>query len=590
MIAFRGAVFWTCFANGLHRSVVMNLVAELSTAKNDRAWQLAVLSSVRGAAASANLEQLERALRLLAGSPAADSEAFAADVSRKLRRAVSLLHFRSSATALLGAAWPQVHTALRDLLWASECLLEEPGAARWLREWEREWEAHLPEELAKLFGADEATFQTWLEAAPQSQAGAVGELNTPPPSSAAALEEDELLQAFLEEMDEGLRNAEELLLRLERSPQDSDLLHALFRQYHTLKGAAGAVDLQEAADQLHQGEALLQALRDGELELPTPAVVDFFLRLGDSIRAMIDEACGRTPTTTKINDLDDAIAALLQGEPVPETGSARDDDEEPCAETQLPLGNEPTPSAASPQPSSPNLLALREKAAKGQLDPELVAMIEALQQKAEFFASMAATLQAEVEELRTVPVDDLFRRLQRPLRDAARHERKQVRLETAGAELRLPKDLAETLAEVLLHLVRNAVAHGIETPEVRRGRGKRPEGCVRVIVEKQRSCWRVAVSDDGQGLDYAAIRAKAVALGWLKAEAPCDEQRLQEFLFRPGFSTRNDADALAGRGVGMDVVATAVHKLNGSIQVHSTPGGGTTIELSVPVGLEGVRS
>ncbi len=562
----------------------MGIVGEASKADaDDKAW-LAAVSSLRTGLTVGAWDEIDCAYQTLQHPPSAECEALWLRLHSHLGRALSLLRSPHAGTTRRGFSADDVRTAVVNLLWLGECLTEEGDSPVWLRTWEDEWHSRLPHSLRKYFEVEEVTFRAWLEGTHGGGAPETAVTSTPDshePSLPKA--DDELLQAFLAEMDEGLRHTEELLLQLERSPSDPDLLHALFRQYHTLKGAAGAVELHGAAEQLHQGESLLQALRDGELELPAAAVVDFFLRLGDSVRAMIEEACGREPTAAKMDNLDDAIAALLQGEHSVPSAPARPSlapqnefaDSIGCTTAQR--------TSAGPNPCVPHLQALREKAQRGQLDPELVAIIEALEQRAEFFASMAASLQAEVEELRTVSAAEVFRRLGRPLRDAARSEGKEVRLETLGGELRIPKDFLEPLAEVLLHLVRNAVAHGIEPPQERQRKGKDAEGLVRVALQREDAALRISVIDDGRGIDYGAIRQKAIALGWLAADSPSDERTLQSFLFRPGFSTRASADVLAGRGVGMDVVATQVQRLGGHVVLHSQAGRGTAVEILLPL-------
>lgn len=549
----------------------------------DTQWHRA-LSHLRVAVASGMWADTDAALHVLSTPPTPRSSELWFRLHDHLGRAFILLQSQHKLAQAVGISAGDLSNVTATLLWAAECLLADAEASSWFPKWEEEWRSSVPQRLHAYLDADAATFRAWLEEArrPLGSRMPAGEPALAEETTCAD-SENELLQAFFAEMDEGLRRAEELLLQLERAPNDASLLHALFRQYHTLKGAAGAVDLHAAAEQLHQGESLLQALRDGELELPTPAVVDFFLRLGDSVRAMIEEACGHEPTTEKMENLDDAIAALLQSEssvasaPHPPSGSA------PAPLPNAAPSSSIAPAATGANTTVPHLQALREKAAKGQLDPELLAMIEALEQRAEFFASMAASLQAEVQELRTVPAEDLFRRLARPLRDAARHEGKQVRLETSGGEVRIPKDLAEPLAEILLHLVRNAVAHGIERTEQRRQQGKPTHGTVRVSVQREEAMLRIAVADDGRGIDYDAVRRKAIALGWLAADAAQDPRTLESFLFRPGFSTRGTADALAGRGVGMDVVASAVEKFNGRLGIRSVTGRGTTVEVLLPL-------
>jgi chemotaxis protein histidine kinase CheA len=231
----------------------------------------------------------------------------------------------------------------------------------------------------------------------------------------------------------------------------------------------------------------------------------------------------------------------------------------------------------------PALNTLRQRAAKGQIDPDLLLVIDALDQRARHFSQMAASLQEEVKSLRTVPLDDVFRRLQRPLRDAARQEGKFVDLLVAGGELRVDRTVAERLSAPLLHLLRNAVAHGIEVPALREARGKARSGTIQISASQGPRAIEVSVADDGNGLDFVAIRNKAAALGWLGSAEPTP-QELAQLIFRPGFSTRDEVNELAGRGVGMDVVAREIEALKGRVDVSSVHGKGTTFRISLPTG------
>lgn len=560
--AQRLAMIWASFTTGNESGAVSALAAT---------------SILRRALLSGgDLPTAHSAIDLLQREVASSAEGAGLRLTRHLARAFTLLADQRAATSLLGNETSVLADAVEDLLWQAERALLQPNATTSIEAWEERWLQGLPAPLAACLEADEASFTASLDRArePASSRSSVEE-----PSEA----ENELLQAFLEEMNEGLDKAEQLLLELERTAEQTSLLHGLFRQYHTLKGAAAAVDLHDAASQLHEGESLLQALRDGELELPTANVVDFFLRLGDSVRAIVDEACGRPVTTSKITDLDSAIAALLRGEPAsPDPSAVLALPDQRVSMAAPPLATPAAATAPEEKGEFPQLETLRAKAARGELDPELLAVIEALERRAEFFSTMAASLQAEVQQLRTVAIEEVFRRLGRAVRDAAKLEGKQVRLEVAGEDLRIAKDWAEPLSAALLHLVRNAVAHGIEPPTERIRRGKPGEGRVRVEACRDETGLCIRVADDGRGIDYEAIRNKAVALGWLDAGAPWSEELLLSFLFRPGFSTRSQATELAGRGVGMDVVATEIRQLGGDVHIRSTPGAGTVVTLVLP--------
>jgi two-component system chemotaxis sensor kinase CheA len=182
-----------------------------------------------------------------------------------------------------------------------------------------------------------------------------------------------------------------------------------------------------------------------------------------------------------------------------------------------------------------------------------------------------------------IPLDQVFRRLQRPARDGARQEGKLVTLEVSGGDVRIDRAVAERLHAPLLHLVRNAVSHGIEPPAVRQKAGKHRTGIVRVCAEqRERQLW-VVVADDGGGLDLAAISAKAEARGWIRRNERPDRAELSRLILRSGFSTRDDVTDLAGRGVGMDVVAREIEALKGTIDIESDDGRGTSIRLVIPL-------
>jgi len=201
-------------------------------------------------------------------------------------------------------------------------------------------------------------------------------------------------------------------------------------------------------------------------------------------------------------------------------------------------------------------------------------------------------LQRSVMKIRMVPVDQLFRRFPRTVRDVARQCGREVNLEVSGQDTDLDKGILDAIAEPLTHLVRNAVGHGIETPEERRKAGKSPQGIVRLNAYHQGNQVVVEVSDDGRGIDAQKIRAKAVDLGLTTAQeaARMSEAEILNFIFRPGFSTAEQVTEVSGRGVGMDVVQSVLHRLKGSIGVETLPGKGTTFRLKLPLTLAIIKA
>jgi two-component system chemotaxis sensor kinase CheA len=209
-----------------------------------------------------------------------------------------------------------------------------------------------------------------------------------------------------------------------------------------------------------------------------------------------------------------------------------------------------------------------------------------------FQARVLNDLQRSVMKIRMVPVDQLFRRFPRIVRDVARQCGREVDLELTGQETDLDKGILDAIGEPLTHLVRNAVSHGIESAEQRRSEGKPPRGKIRLNAYHQGNQVVVEISDDGRGIDVKKIRSKAIELGMLATE---EAQRLSEaetldFIFRPGFSTAEQITEVSGRGVGMDVVQSVLQRLKATIHVETRVGQGTTFRLKLPLTLAIIKA
>jgi two-component system chemotaxis sensor kinase CheA len=209
-----------------------------------------------------------------------------------------------------------------------------------------------------------------------------------------------------------------------------------------------------------------------------------------------------------------------------------------------------------------------------------------------FQARVLNDLQRSVMKIRMVPVDQLFRRFPRIVRDVARQCGREVDLELSGQETDLDKGILDAIAEPLTHLVRNAVSHGIEPAEQRRSQGKPPRGKIRLNAYHQGNQVVVEISDDGRGIDAQKIRSKAIELGMMTAEeAPrLSEAETLDYIFRPGFSTAEQVTEVSGRGVGMDVVQSVIQRLKATIHVETRVGQGTTFRLKLPLTLAIIKA
>ncbi len=204
---------------------------------------------------------------------------------------------------------------------------------------------------------------------------------------------------------------------------------------------------------------------------------------------------------------------------------------------------------------------------------------------AEEMGRLVAELRDTTMSIRMLPIGSLFGRFRRLLHDLSRDLGKPVELVTSGEETELDKTMIERLADPLVHLIRNAVDHGLEAPEGRDAVGKPAAGTIRLAARHAGAEVLVSVGDDGRGLDAERIRAKAVDQGLIAADARLSEQEVHQLIFHPGFSTAQTLSAISGRGVGMDVVKRTIEQLRGSIDVASRPGQGTEVTLRLPLTL-----
>ncbi len=209
-----------------------------------------------------------------------------------------------------------------------------------------------------------------------------------------------------------------------------------------------------------------------------------------------------------------------------------------------------------------------------------------------FQARVLNDLQRSVMKIRMVPVEQLFRRFPRIVRDVARQCDRDVELVVSGQDTDLDKSILDAIAEPLTHLVRNAISHGLESLEERQKLGKPAKGVLRLRAYHQGNQVIVEVSDDGRGMDAARIRAKAIELGLVSAEdaARLNEAETLEFILRPGFSTAEEVTEVSGRGVGMDVVQSVLHRLKGTVHIETRPGQGTIFRLKLPLTLAIIKA
>jgi two-component system chemotaxis sensor kinase CheA len=407
---------------------------------------------------------------------------------------------------------------------------------------------------------------------------------------------------FLAESQEVLDQLAPLLVQLEQSG-DRDLLQEIFRLMHTLKGTAGFVGLDHIRALAHKMEDVFGALRDGRLAV-TADVIDLAFAGLQSLIAMRDQVLhggtGETDTTPLIARLG---AVLQDGGPGLETkkvSPAPQPAGEPVEEQDEAPSPMAPPAAPAQTAASPTLrVPIETLDAMMELVGELITARNTLvalaeQSRDEQLLSNAAVisrltreLQTTVTSVRLTPVERLFNRFTGVVRNTARECGKCVRLVIEGGETPLDRAISEQMHDPLIHLLRNAVDHGLESPEERKRAGKPEEGVIRLSAERRGDDVILRVADDGGGIDPERVRRAAVERGLYTAdemEALSDDQAVH-LIFTSGFSTAVQVTDLSGRGVGMDVVAQNVRRLRGGIRVETAPGQGTTFVIQLPLTL-----
>jgi two-component system chemotaxis sensor kinase CheA len=352
----------------------------------------------------------------------------------------------------------------------------------------------------------------------------------------------------------------ELLLALEGDVANQDTVAALFREAHTLKGAAAMVGETKVHDVAHGMEDALQQIRSGAA-VATSAVVDSLLGSVDLIRAMLDGA----PTTA----VSPAQAKAQAPAPAPASTVAGD-----VVQVSLERLDELVRTAG--ESAAAHLRLGRLLATRLGTDPRELGEFRELQ-------LVLNQLQELTLRVRMVPVATLGYTLHRALRELARTGSKAVRWEMAGGETELDRAVLERLADPLLHLVRNAVDHGIEAPAERTAAGKAEEGLIRLHAMQVGSEVVIAISDDGRGIDLQRVRTAA---GRRSIDtAGMSDAEVLDLIFKPGFSTAKRVSDVSGRGVGLDVVRSALESIRGRVEVRTEPGRGTEFRLAVPITL-----
>ncbi|MEW4563065.1 chemotaxis protein CheW [Bremerella sp. JC770] len=430
-----------------------------------------------------------------------------------------------------------------------------------------------------------------------------------------------LLAEFVTESREHLADVEGQLLEIEANGAniDVDLVNKVFRAIHSIKGAAGFMGLVRVNELAHALENVLGKMRTEELT-PNSQIVDVMLKAADALSGLINDIENSNSVDVTAHIL--LLNEIFEGKE--STSTATVDPVEPCVpEVELPVVpesvvpvaettnvpvHEPSevkePTVAQRAPVAPQVeSSIRVQV--GVLDRlmnlagELVLgrnqLLQAvnsadgtgMQAVAARLDQVTSELQEAIMQTRMQPIGNVFNKFPRVVRDLSAKLGKQCNVVMEGGEVEVDKTIIEAIGDPLTHMVRNSVDHGVEMPETRMASQKEPTGTVTLRAYHQAGKVRIDICDDGGGIDTNRLKNKAVSKGIITAEraAQMSDRDAVWLIFHPGFSTAEKVSDVSGRGVGMDVVRTNIEKIGGSVDIESTLGKGTSVQITLPLTL-----
>ncbi|MDD2389808.1 MAG: chemotaxis protein CheA [Desulfobacterales bacterium] len=449
-------------------------------------------------------------------------------------------------------------------------------------------------------------------------------------------EDVQILSDFVVESLENLETIEINLIDLEQNPGNKETINAIFRPFHTVKGVSGFLNLKDINRLSHATENLLDGARQGEFQIKDE-VIDIILESVDTLKKMIrgvesslSEGATVIESGMDIGLLIEKIKQIGQnarqenlplGEILLRKGTLKSEDLERSLQKQkdIPgkrLGeilisekiteSKAVISALRDQKKGHRLLDLQVKVDTKKLDNlvdltgELVIAQAMLKQNAQDFsarlgqrcdqnfnhlAQIVSSLQKIAMSMRMVPIKSMFQKMFRVVRDLARNSGKEVDLEMYGEDTEIDRNVVDELYEPMVHMIRNSVDHGIESPEERVRIGKNRKGKVVLRAYHKGGNIIIEIEDDGKGLNKNGILEKAISKNLIDRDAQLTESEIFDLILQPGFSTAQQVTEISGRGVGMDVVKRSIEKLHGRLDIQSEYGRGTNFVIRLPLTL-----
>jgi len=475
--------------------------------------------------------------------------------------------------------------------------------------------------------ATEEAEEIQTEASPGTETNALIEISE---------EDREIMGDFVLESLDNLSTIEISLIDLEQDPRDAETINAIFRPFHTIKGVSSFLNLEKINKLAHSAENLLDHARNGAIQIDA-GIIDIVLESVDMLKKMIQNVQGALESGSAIDDnintvdLTQRIEALNArassteekplGEILVESGSVLPEDIEASLERQKEEPEKKIGEILVEQKkidSKTVISGLREqkKFKHGQIDlqvkvdtkkldnlvdltGELVINQAMLKQNDTIvlagdqklyhtmnqLTQITSSLQKTAMAMRMVPIKATFQRMVRLVRDLAKNSGKEVALEMSGEDTEIDRNVVEELYEPMVHMIRNAADHGIESIEDRENVGKKKNGTINLRAYQRGSNIIIEIEDDGRGLNKDRILEKAKSKNLITDDMKLTDSEIYNMIFHAGFSTAKTVTDVSGRGVGMDVVKKAIEKLRGRVEIDSRPGQGSKFIISLPLTL-----
>lgn len=458
--------------------------------------------------------------------------------------------------------------------------------------------------------------------------------------------EDELRKVFLDEVAQLTQEAEQCLLDLESNPNNMEVIDKIFRLAHNIKGGSKAVGFEDLGKFAHQFESYLLKIKNKELPTDT-AAINLMLQCNDRFKSMLEKIREDLAARFDNSDLLDQLKALIEGgadaaaaavaavvasdnpkedgghdhhnDPVAEAVAAMPPADHPGFETVAPPATEPAVAAAPAAATLAPAKAVEQKKpaalkSAAAADESIRVSVTRLEKLLNYIGEMVV-LQSVLNEqssgansrllsktiqdmgkitkelqdismgLRMIPLKQTFQKMQRIARDTATLLHKKINLELSGDDTEVDKTVLENLGDPLVHMIRNAVDHGIEAPENRFAAGKAEAGTLKLKAFHQRGKLVIEIIDDGGGINHEYLNKKAIEKGLLPPGTVLSKTDGVNLIFHPGFSSKTEVSEISGRGVGMDVVRTNIEKMGGEIHIETEVGKGSTFKITLPLTL-----